>query len=251
MASQQLLSELLALVDDLVDDQVGARATNTEGPAEGPVEGPAETQPQWVEDLWQLQVEGVASDSSAARDGGHGADHGADFEPALRSLVQAALAAKRGTYGVGALLVETKTGRVVCEGHNEVHLDGFHSERHAEMVVISNYENANTRSSATDAADGPRMRDLTLVTSLEPCPMCMTRIIFAGCGKIRYVCEDAIGGMVSRKESLPPIFKQLTDAQQQDWAVAQCPEPLRRAAFHIWDASREALDQKLVDRTKD
>eukprot|EP00747_Dinoflagellata_sp_TGD_P153409 gnl/TRDRNA2_/TRDRNA2_177389_c0_seq12.p2 gnl/TRDRNA2_/TRDRNA2_177389_c0~~gnl/TRDRNA2_/TRDRNA2_177389_c0_seq12.p2 ORF type:complete len:159 (-),score=37.14 gnl/TRDRNA2_/TRDRNA2_177389_c0_seq12:358-834(-) len=152
----------------------------------------------------------------------------------------AALAAEKGTYGVGAVLLDD-TGAVVCEGHNEVHIDGFRSDLHAEMVVINKWEAEHPHSAG--------LGSYTLITTLEPCPMCMTRIIFSGIGSIRYVCADDIGGMVQRKEFLPPIFRELTSKQNQQWGKACCSDVLSKMAFDIWDGSREQLDAKVVARS--
>lgn len=91
---------------------------------------------------------------------------------------------------------------------------------------------------------------LTLVTSLESCPMCMTRLIFAGIGTVLHVCPDDVGGMVQRRRDLPPVFRKITNHRQQVWETARCSEELRDAAFHIWDRSREELDKKLPGRKK-
>lgn len=160
-----------------------------------------------------------------------------DEAAAVRVCRLAVRAAELGTYGVGALLLD-RDGEVVVEGHNEVFVGDFRSDLHAEMVVMNAFE-----------ATHPGKRDLrghTLVSSLEPCPMCMTRLIFAGVGKIRYVKEDHLGGMVQRKAQLPPIFQDITEDLSQEWALAACSEVLRDAAFHIWDQTRAALDNKLT-----
>ena len=57
--------------------------------------------------------------------------------------------------------------RVIVEGHNHVHIDGFHSDLHAEMVVMNEFER--------DLAGPIDLSKHIMVTSLETCPMCMTR----------------------------------------------------------------------------
>lgn len=138
-----------------------------------------------------------------------------------------------GSYGVGAVLFDA-TGEVVVEGHNEVYLDGFRSDLHAEMVVMNQYEALGIPRS--------RARDLTLVTSLEPCPMCMTRLIVGGVGSVLYVSSDSAGGMVQRKHGLPPVFRTITEHQHQVWDRADCSDALRTAAFRIWVESRDRLE---------
>lgn len=160
-----------------------------------------------------------------------------DEATAIQACRLALQAADLGTYGVGALLLD-RDGEVVVEGHNEVFVEGFRSDFHAEMVVMNRFE-ASQR--------GKRdLRGHTLVSSLEPCPMCMTRLIFAGVGQIRYVKEDDLGGMVQRKSQLPPIFRDITEDHSQNWALAECSDELRDAAFRIWDQTRASLDSKLT-----
>lgn len=160
---------------------------------------------------------------------------------ALRSCRLALEAVEAGSYGVGAVLLDGK-GRVVVEGHNRVRVAGFRSDLHAEMVVLNEYE----------AAGLPRQRarELTMITSLEPCPMCMTRLIVAGVGTVLYVAEDPVGGMVQRKHGLPPVFRSITEHQDQVWGPAECSDELRVAAFKIWTESRERLEHVIADGLK-
>ena len=160
-------------------------------------------------------------------------------EVALRACMLAIRASELHTYGVGAVLLDER-GDVIVEGHNEVYVSGFRSDLHAEMVVMNKFESAHGRVDAVE--------HYTLVTSLEPCPMCMTRLIFSGIGTILHVRADDIGGMVQRKSSLPPIFKEITESNSQVWGMAECSDTLREAAFHIWDQSRHELDRRLKRR---
>ena len=140
-----------------------------------------------------------------------------------------------GTYGVGALLVDEE-GEVVIEGHNRVRGPGsFRSDLHAEMVVTNAYE----------ALELPRHRakEFTLVTSLESCPMCLTRLIVAGIGTVLHVADDPVGGMVGRRQHLPPVFRTIAEHHEQVWSPADCSDDLRVAAFRIWDESRAIVNR--------
>ncbi len=150
-------------------------------------------------------------------------------------------AAEKGTYGVGAVLLDGD-GKIRAQGHNEVFINGFRSDLHAEMVVLNEFEKMQSWVH--------ERKPLTLITSLEPCPMCMTRLIFAGIGTVLHVCPDDVGGMVQRKDSLPPVFRRITEHRKQVWGLASCSEDLRKAAFYIWDRSRRDLDAKLPGRQK-
>ena len=161
----------------------------------------------------------------------------------MLALKQAVEATKGGNYGVGAVLLD-ENSKLVGDAGNRVHDGGkFRSDLHAEMVLLNTFEEIQQ-------SIPPNLSAYTLISSLEPCPMCMTRIIFAGIGNIKYICPDDIGGMCQRHNSLPPIFKQLSKQQGQQWQVADCSKDLRAAAFDIWDASRAQLDEKVVNRSK-
>lgn len=164
-----------------------------------------------------------------------------DEQAAIRACQLAAQASARGTYGVGAVLLD-ECGKILIEGQNEVFLNRFRSDLHAEMVVMNRFE--------AGGHDPQKLPEYRLVSSLEPCPMCMTRLIFAGVGTIRYVKADDIGEMVQRRTSLPPIFQQITANQAQDWGEADCSEALRQAAFEIWDETRADVDARVVHRAR-
>ena len=159
----------------------------------------------------------------------------------LRACELAVKAAELGTFGVGAVLLDER-GEIMLEGHNEVFVGGFRSDLHAEMVVMNKLE--------TSPALSEMVGDYTLVTSLEPCPMCMTRLIFSGVGTVLHVRADDIGGMVQRKSLLPPVFREISESQGQVWGLAECSAKLRDAAFHIWDQSRPGLDNRLASRQR-
>ena len=107
-------------------------------------------------------------------------------------------------YGVGAVLFDSGNN-ILSEGRNEVFLNGFHSGRHAEMIALDNFEKRFP--TYTD-----RCR-LTLIVSLEPCPMCFTRTLFAGIGHLVYLAEDPNGGMVRRLTKMPAVWRNLARLQ--------------------------------------
>ena len=69
-----------------------------------------------------------------------------------------------GNFGVGAILIDDG-GQIVAQGHNEVFYPYFRSDRHAEMVVLDDFEEASLERGS-----------VTIYTSLEPCPMCLVRL---------------------------------------------------------------------------
>jgi len=155
-------------------------------------------------------------------------------EEALNVCLLALKAVEKGNIGVGALIKNEKA-QIIAEGFSSIFEDGFRSDLHAEMVAMNSLESQFDRK-----AD---LCGYSLFSSLEPCPMCMTRIIFSGIGKVYYVCPDDDGGMVRRKESLPPIFQEFSKTQNQVWLPSECSSTLKQIAFDIWDQSRYLLDR--------
>jgi tRNA(Arg) A34 adenosine deaminase TadA len=101
---------------------------------------------------------------------------------------EAIAASGEGNYGVGAVLTD-ESGAVLLRARNRAFEPRFASEGHAEMVLVSRLE-----------AERPELEPsrLTLLVSLEPCPMCYARLKLAGIGRVLYVAADDGGGMVRR-----------------------------------------------------
>jgi tRNA(adenine34) deaminase len=157
---------------------------------------------------------------------------------AARVCRLAATAAELGTYAVGAVLLNDR-GDVIAEGHNRTFVDGFRSDLHAEMVVLTKLE--------TEERMPQNPGTLTLISSLEPCPMCISRLIYSGVGNIRYICEDPLGGMVTRISSLPPRLQEISEEMGQVWGQAECSDELRGAALQIWEQCRDDVDRRIIE----
>lgn len=150
-----------------------------------------------------------------------------DDEISLRVCQLASKASEGGTFGVGAVLIAD--GNVLVEGHNRVYIDGVRSDLHAEMIVLTEYESCLNRM--------PRPREVSLVTSLEPCMMCAGRIVMAEISEVVYIADDRHGGMASRMDGMPPRFTALMKKYGQRWRRAECSSELRSIAHDIWDTS--------------
>jgi tRNA(adenine34) deaminase len=158
-------------------------------------------------------------------------------DPWVLLAVQEALAAAlEGNFGIGAVLLDAQ-GALVTKGHNQVFSPYFRSEAHAEMVVLNAFESAHR--------DVTRVGKYTLISSLEPCPMCFARLLTAGIGHIFYAARDIGAGMVSQIENLPPVWKSL--AEGKELGLAKCSPDLQKFALEVFLATT-GNDQRLKDR---
>jgi tRNA(adenine34) deaminase len=140
----------------------------------------------------------------------------------MAAIDEAIQAVKEGNFGIGAVIVNPK-GEIVQRGHNRVFAPYFRSDLHAEMDALTCFEER--------FRDLASMADYTLVSSLEPCPMCLTRLITSRIGKVFYAAEDRDSGMVTRLQSLSPVWVKL--AAQQVFDQAQCAPVLRELAQEV------------------
>jgi cytosine deaminase len=134
----------------------------------------------------------------------------------LVTVQEAMMGARERNGGIGACLVREATGEVLERGHNSQYEPWFRSSLHAEMDLLDRYEDRMRLTRSRDPRDAsyldPRAATgLVLYTSVEPCPMCLTRIINAGIKKVYYAAPDINGGMASRFESLPPFWKGMAE----------------------------------------
>jgi cytosine deaminase len=155
----------------------------------------------------------------------------------LITLEEAIAAAREGNFGVGAVLVR-ENGQIVQRGHNHVFNPHFRSDLHAEMYVMTKFEE---RFQDVDNVEG-----LILYTSLEPCTMCFARLISSGVRKVFYAAEDIEGGMVQKSEHMPPTWKEL--AQRQQFAKARCSPELGDMALRVFLTTAEENNSKLKKR---
>jgi tRNA(adenine34) deaminase len=98
------------------------------------------------------------------------------------ALAEARAAAREGEVPVGA--VSLVDGRVLASRHNERERTADPTA-HAEMLVLRD----------TAAAVGNwRLSDVTLVVTLEPCPMCAGALVAARVGRLVYGATDPRAG---------------------------------------------------------
>lgn len=159
-------------------------------------------------------------------------------------VVKAAMQSIReGSGGIGACLVDSTTGQVVEHGRNRQYTGYFRSDLHAEMDLLNRYEEKARKKRHSETGEGMReCRNLVLITSVEPCPMCLTRIINSGIKKVLYVIEDKEGGMATRIDQLPPFWKEF--AADREFRKAECSPELSQIAFDMFHLSNRSFAKK-------
>ncbi len=153
------------------------------------------------------------------------------------TLHEAIAAAREGNFAVGACLVDAD-GNIVQRGHNHVFHPYPRSDLHAEMDTLTRFEESRTGITS--------LRDFTLFTSLEPCPMCLTRLITAGVGKVYYAAPDPEGGMVCRLSQLTPVWVEL--AARQTFAEADISAEMQTIAHEIFLVTANSSTARLEAR---
>lgn len=160
-----------------------------------------------------------------------------DQQLGIMACSEALAAARTGNYGVGALLIDPK-GEILERGRNAVFFPHFRSDLHAEMVVMTAFEQHHPTVES--------MRGYTLLCSLEPCPMCLTRLLIAGVQTVKFLAYDAPAGMVKQRDTFPTAWRRLW--QRQEFIQADVSESLRQFALDVFLLNLESCRQKLLSR---
>jgi tRNA(adenine34) deaminase len=158
---------------------------------------------------------------------------GPEDETAWASCVLAFVSICDNQYGIGALIVDEEF-HIVAHGHNEICGPPFRSDAHAEMIVLDDFERNYPN----------RRKDrLALYTSLEPCPMCYTRILISGISKVLYVAEDDSGGMARRGHLMPTYWRDMENRCR--FTQAQARLKLREISIEILTSNMTALQHEV------
>jgi tRNA(adenine34) deaminase len=91
-----------------------------------------------------------------------------------------------GEVPVGCVLVDSK-GDVVAEGYNQTERD-FDATAHAEVIALR----AKQRRSQS-----PRIPDITMYVTLEPCVMCAGAIVWSRIQRVIFGAWDAKAGAIA------------------------------------------------------
>ena len=96
----------------------------------------------------------------------------------MEALAQARMASDHGDIPVGAVVVVDD--QIVARAHNERELRGDPTA-HAEVLALR---------AAAEAIGSSRLDGATLVSTLEPCPMCAGAALMARVGRVVFGAED-------------------------------------------------------------
>ena len=166
-----------------------------------------------------------------------------DDAAAAEAVLEAIAAAEAGNFGVGAVLLDP-AGGIVARGRNRVFLPHFRSDLHAEMDLMTGFE--ERYASVSGLAGG--LKGHTLVSSLEPCPMCTVRLIQAGVGIVLHAADDVPGGMVHSWAALPPAWREIGEGQRFERAA--CSAELRALAWAVFEGTAEAGYRRVQERRR-
>jgi tRNA(Arg) A34 adenosine deaminase TadA len=162
-------------------------------------------------------------------------------EASVISIKEAIRAGRIGNIAVGGCLLHH--GEVIAKNGNKTIAPYHRTDLHAEMVLLNDLEDS-LKDNPT-----PEMRNYTLFSSQEPCPMCLARICFNQVGKTYYVYRDGSSpeaGEQSNWDRLPPGFRGLGSRLIVE--EADCSPKLKEISKQVWMNSIESGINEYLDR---
>ena len=154
---------------------------------------------------------------------------GNEQEWMARAIELATSSVDNGGGPFGALVV--RDGEIVAAGANRVTLD-FDPTAHAEVTAIRN---------ACKALGTFKLDGCVLVTSCEPCPMCLASALWARMDAVLYAADRhdaAAAGFDDR--AFYDVFSDPDHPSPTE--VRRVQRPDRNAAFDAWTAKSDRVD---------
>ncbi|OMI87395.1 tRNA-specific adenosine deaminase [Streptomyces sp. M1013] len=147
-----------------------------------------------------------------------------------KAIELATTSVRNGGGPFGALIA--KGGEIVALGNNQV-TAGLDPTAHAEVSAIR---------AACKALDTFSLEGCTLVTSCEPCPMCLSSALWARVDRLVYSADRhdaAVAGFDDRK-----FYDLFEKRPQANWpmTVAHLDLPHRTQPFDAWLAKSDRVD---------
>ncbi len=153
------------------------------------------------------------------------------------AIEQAFLGANLGNFAVGAVITD-KNGRVIQRGHSRVLRPYLRTDMHAEMHAVGCLEERYRFRS--QQAVNEKLKGSKLFSSLEPCPMCLSRLILSGVSEVYYAADELKGGMVHLVQQMPEIWQQIAGDRGKVFAKADCSPELESFARELFIRSAQA-----------
>jgi tRNA(adenine34) deaminase len=161
--------------------------------------------------------------------------------PSIISIEEAIRAGRAGNIAVGGCLYHDD--QLIHRDQSKAIAPYHRTDYHVEMVLLNQLEDQLCDNPT------PRMRDYTLFTSQEPCPMCLARICFNQVGSVHYVYRDASSpeaGAMTNWDRLPPGFRGLGSRLVVE--EADCAPELKEISRQVWLNSIGPGVQAFLDR---
>lgn len=149
---------------------------------------------------------------------------------AVEATKQAVYGCQTGGYGIGAILVDPK-GNIVERAYNEMRQQA-RSDLHGEMNLLNKFE--TKRTSPVSGAGFQLPQGYRVVSSAEPCPMCMIRLAHAGVDTL-YVAQNDDDSLSRHLDRLPGFWRRV--CEKHPCVKAQVSEELSKVAFLLFYGS--------------
>jgi tRNA(adenine34) deaminase len=146
----------------------------------------------------------------------------------LEAYKEAEKAADRGDYGIGAVLV--LNNRIVSRAGNQVISRGIDPNAHAEIITIDDIK-------GTIFDNIEKYREMIMITTVSPCPMCWGRLLVAGLKEVVYGAYDHYSSP-NYEENIPEIFIPTKPK------IIELGGDLAAKCNELFLATREEIDKK-------
>jgi len=156
----------------------------------------------------------------------------ANAEQAVRIAADKAIEASlQNTFAVGGILLDNRSGTVFCALHNNV-LEAFENSKrfllhdptaHGERQIVDWYFKNRKRLQLPDP------KQLTVITTLDPCAMCAGALLTAGFNVGVSAIDTYAGINYNKSFDFPSAPAKWRSVAQASWAYYGVEAPIRRA----------------------
>lgn len=160
----------------------------------------------------------------------------ADYITPITLLEEAYNAYMKGNFGISCLIFREE--QIIAHGQNRMIFPNFSSALHAEMDAINTLEKEHAKLE--------NVSNLKLYSSLEPCPMCLSRIINSGITDIYYMADDKRGGGVGFLDRMPPIWQEL--GEKLNIKKMELPDEFEELSKNLAFVNADKIHQIILNR---